>query len=364
MPFQIKDFNSISAAQVNHARSVTQKITDFQKGSVARTLMEAVAVEMEELYLQIFLGLREAIPVSTFTSFGFGKLPAAYARGAVLVSANVAPASDLIVFEGTIFTATDGRVYKANQFVTWPAGRTYVNVPVSFSEPGLVGNLSAGQIVSSNAFGSGYTLENFAITTGRDIETDAEREARFASYISALSSGTLQACVYTVKSAVVLDNDGNILEYVTRVGLIESAGTVLIYIYSSGSTPSQKLIDNAQLLLDGTRDESTGEITSGQRAAGVRVSVLSMTERAVSMSASVVMLSGYALNSSVIQKIRGLYSTALRSILPGTSMVIDELAAKLLSVPGVFSVDLSATSNIVCAESEIVIAGTLTVVSG
>lgn len=51
MAFQIKDFASIVASQINHARAVSDKITDFQPGSVARTIMEAPAVEIEELYL-------------------------------------------------------------------------------------------------------------------------------------------------------------------------------------------------------------------------------------------------------------------------------------------------------------------------
>ena len=54
MSFQIKSFNDIVLSQINHARSVTEKITDFAPGSVARTLMEAPAVEVEELYLQMF----------------------------------------------------------------------------------------------------------------------------------------------------------------------------------------------------------------------------------------------------------------------------------------------------------------------
>ncbi len=55
MAFQIKDFTSIVASMVNHMRGTQKKVTDFQKGSVARTLVEAAAVENEELYLQMFL---------------------------------------------------------------------------------------------------------------------------------------------------------------------------------------------------------------------------------------------------------------------------------------------------------------------
>jgi hypothetical protein len=38
MAFQIKNFVSIVAAMVNHMRATQDKITDFNVGSVARTL--------------------------------------------------------------------------------------------------------------------------------------------------------------------------------------------------------------------------------------------------------------------------------------------------------------------------------------
>lgn len=86
MAFQIKDFVSIAASMINHMRGTQNKVTDFQPGSVARTLVEGPAVEIEELYLQMFIGLREAIPIATFQSFGFDKLPASYGSGYVSIS--------------------------------------------------------------------------------------------------------------------------------------------------------------------------------------------------------------------------------------------------------------------------------------
>ena len=103
MSFQIKDFVSIVASQINHARSVTDKITDYLPGSVARTLIEAPAIEVEELYMQMLLGLRDAIPAATFLSFGFDKLPAARAHGYVSISLDPAPTVPIIVPLGTIF---------------------------------------------------------------------------------------------------------------------------------------------------------------------------------------------------------------------------------------------------------------------
>jgi hypothetical protein len=48
--FQLKNFTSIAGAMINHMRGTQSDITDFVIGSKARTLVEAPAIEMDELY--------------------------------------------------------------------------------------------------------------------------------------------------------------------------------------------------------------------------------------------------------------------------------------------------------------------------
>ena len=76
MAFQLKDFASIAASMINHMKSVTSQITDFAVGGVARTLVEAPAVEIDQAYQQFFIGVKEAIPVATYESFDFARLAA------------------------------------------------------------------------------------------------------------------------------------------------------------------------------------------------------------------------------------------------------------------------------------------------
>ena len=87
VPFQLKDFPSIAASMVNHARAIQNKLTDFNIGSVARTMLEAPAVEIEEQYQQMFIGLKEGIPVATYSSFGFEKRAAEPAVGVIRFTA-------------------------------------------------------------------------------------------------------------------------------------------------------------------------------------------------------------------------------------------------------------------------------------
>lgn len=362
MAFQIKDFVSIVASMINHMRGNQTKVTDFQPGSVARTLVEGPAVEIEELYLQMFIGLREAIPVATFQSFGFDKLPASYASGFVSISKATPPTSDLVISAGTIFTSTDGRNYLSTVAVTWLAGVAVVTVPAVASVAGLIGNIAAGLINSSSNFGAEYSISNQAISNGTDAETDAEREARFAEFISALSRGTVMACLYAARQATTRDASGSIYEYVTRAGLVEIAGYVKIYLYSSLGIPTPALLADGQMLIDGQADPETKEpLVAGFRAAGIRVDILPMTERAVSMGIGVRMRTGYSLTNTVRQAITDTYSLSIRGIRPGETLLIDNLRALLLGTSNVVELALSSSQNITCERGEALIPGQLTI---
>lgn len=361
MPFQIKDFNSITLSQINHARAVTTKITDFQPGSVSRTLMEAPAVEIEELYLQMFLGLRDAIPVATFLSFGFDKLPKAKASGWVSVSRSPAPTAPIVVPVGTIFSTADGRDYESTSSVTWAAGESTVRIPVIATVAGVSGNVAAGVIVSSPFFGSGYTVSNSLIVTGRDSETEPEREARFAEYIRSLSRGTVEACLYAASLALVLDVDGNIAQYVARKGYEEIPGRMKIYIYSSSGLASPELLDAGQRLIDGYRDDVAGLIFPGFRAAGVRVDVLAMAERAVPLGIQVEMLPGYTITPAVVQSLNDIFGAAIRGVPAGGTLYQGTLIDLMLAAPNVRRIVPVSTDNIVCSVSEALTPGALTI---
>lgn len=361
MAFQIKDFVSIVASMLNHIRGTTTKITDLQPGSVSRTLAEASAIEIEEFYLQIFNGLREAIPVATFKSFGFDKLPAKYARGFVSVSRATPPTASFTIPAGTEFTSSDGRAYRSTQDVIWLVSATSVRIPVIAEAPGLAYNISSGSITASTAFDSSYTISNSAINNGRDLETDAEREARFASFIGALSRGTIFACVYAAETATVTDEEGNIQEYVTRSGYTEIAGYVRIFIYSSAGLPSPALITQGQRIINGWVDAETGKIIPGYRSGGVRVDVIAMTEREVPLDVRVTMQAGYELDETVKQNIADEYATLLSTVMPGRVLYVESIENSLLSVVGVKAILISATENIICEANEALVPGAVTV---
>lgn len=346
---------------INHARSVTKKITDWLPGSVARTLVEAPAIEIEELYLQMFIGLREAIPVSVFQSFGFDKLPAAYARGFVSVSVESPITDPIVVPLGTAFLTTDGRQYTSTEEVTWADDESSVRIPVIASAAGFAYNVAAGVINQSPFFGGDFNVSNSLIDNGKDAESDTERESRFAEYIGSLSRGTNYACLAAVKNTRILNADGNIEEYVVRTGLSETPGFVKIYAYSSSGVPSAQLLANAQRTINGYRDNTSGVVVPGYRSGGVRCDVLPMVERTVNWQAAVSLLAGYELDAAMLQTMRDTFESVLSNAVPGEVLYIDEITDALLGITGVVKVVPDVTENVVCGVNEALTVGTFAV---
>ncbi len=68
---------------INWLSSNTARITDFNVGSTSRTLLEAVAIELEELYYQLLIAVQEAIEEAIYRAFNFQRNPAESSTGLV-----------------------------------------------------------------------------------------------------------------------------------------------------------------------------------------------------------------------------------------------------------------------------------------
>lgn len=82
MSFQVKKYNSILASLINWMSGATSRVTDYNKGSVVRTILESFAMELEELYYQLLQATQEAIEEAIYRAFNFPKNPAEKSTGA------------------------------------------------------------------------------------------------------------------------------------------------------------------------------------------------------------------------------------------------------------------------------------------
>lgn len=346
MTFQIKDMRSIAASMINVSRANGSKITDFSVGSVARTLMEASAIEIEELYLQILLGLQEAIPVSVFNSFNFSAYPAIAASGTARFSC-VASGSQIEIPLGTKIKSPDSAYeYATTSFIAIEAGGTSVDVQVACTQTGVLTNCSANALTTMVNAISGITgvTNPLAFVNGSDAETDAARKNRFTAYIATLSRGTGDALRYGASQSVVLDSVGSIIEQAKHIAIIEPyltdssqpVGLVNLYVHNGSGSTSWALVSKVQSDVNGFGT------TPGWKAAGVVVDVYAAQDYLVNVTGVIALDSGTASVSAVAgDAVRGY----IQSLGIGQPVIRSELISIIMAIGGVYNVTLSAPAS-------------------
>lgn len=371
MAFQIKDFASIVASMINVMRASTRKITDFNVGSVARTLVEAPAIELDQLYQEMFHGLREAIPVATYTSFDFGLLPSAPSTGVLTFYAAAGNTTPSLIASGTLTkNSTTNKLYRTTRDVVLEVGETEVSVSAVAQESGLQTNCDANSILEIVGSIPGVVgVANLTpFTGGRDLETPEERKLRFQAFISTLARGTNAALRYGASTAVVRDINDQVTERVVHIGIIEPyeedpienlPGFVQIYVHNGtgGTTPT--LVAEVQKVIDGYYD-TAGNPIPGWKSAGVEVSCYAATEVVVPVTGVLTILSGYQSSAVITEAV-----TAVRNYLlaldVGKEAIRNEIIERIMAVAGVYNLVLSLpVDDTSVAKSAKIMPGTVT----
>lgn len=359
--FQLRDFVSIAAAMMNHAKATQDRLTDFEIGSVARTLMEAPAIELDELYQKVFAGILDAIPTSIYKQFDFELIGKAATRGTVVVNFGGPIEQSFTIPAGTVFGTQVASVkFTSVADVVVPVGVLAATIIVVCATEGIIGNVGANAITGTEnfAFPAGAVITNPAFTSGTDGQTEAERKARFVEFIRSLSRGTMESIRYAVRQARILSQAGVLTEYVSRVGTDEVPGLVEVYIYGSSGMPSPALIALAQKIVDGEEPE-TGAAVAGYRAAGVEVRVAPMAERSVPVRLRVTPVSDKVSKPEIRNRIATLLAVEFESVESGAFLYVEQLVEAALTVPGVLKVISANTENVACAPNEVLKLGDL-----
>lgn len=369
--FQIKDFTSIAAGLINVVRATTNKVTDFNRGSVIRTMLEATAAEIEELYLQMYLGIKEAIPVSVFTTFGFNRQAAESAGGTIRFSTGGSLASSVIPIPlGTVVRVPGTSLtYATTAASSISIGNSYVDVLVTAQASGLAGNVGADLITElvTPVAGIASVTNPSPLVNGRDVETDDERRVRFQGYISSLARGTKAAIAYGAKTVTLTDSLGVITEYVAHANVVEPwvadsaqpISLVRVYIHNGASATSGTLVTRCQQVIDGYYDGGTA--VPGWKAAGVQCIVSAASDQAVNVTGTVTIASGYS-SVDVLAACANAVKDYLQGMAVGEDVRLSELVAIIRrDVEGAFNVTLSApTGDVAVADNAKAISGTVT----
>lgn len=345
MPFQIKDFRSILAAMVNLVRATTDKLTDFNPGSVTRTLLEAPSAEIEELYRQMYNGIMDAIPVAIYGAFDFSRLPASAAYGFVTFHAVTPPAADIYILAGTQIRSDTGLEFSTLETVALGVGQNDVAVLTVCAQAGTLGNVAAGSltVLPTAIQGIDGVTNVGAFYTGADEETELERKDRFQRYVVALARGTVAAIEYGAQTASLLTH-GVITERVVSARCIEDLENcyVRLIVYNGAGVASDALIARAQEITDGYQAPG-GEFIPGYKSAGIVVSVESAFVVHIGIVQTVYIDYGFDA-AAVRAEVASVLSTYFAGLKVGNKVVHAALVAAGMSVPGVLNYIVSGPS--------------------
>jgi len=344
MAFQLKDFASITGSMINWMRSVQKIVTDFNPGAVMRSMLEACATEIDELYKQIFIGLKEAIPVSVYTSFSFPPLAATPAGGQLTLTFT-AQGADEVIAAGTLWIPNNGNGinYTQTANVTLLAGHTSVNVPVSAVTAGSAGNLPQTTGFNPNPVPTGFVsaTNTIAFINGTDTETPDEQKIRFNAFISTLSRGTVAAIRYGCTTTVLLDAGGNVTERVASAQVVEPWKTditqpvslVNAYIYNGVGGTSAPLVTQCQKVVDGYND-TNGNPVQGWKAAGVKVVVAAVTETQIPVTGVLTAAPGFDKPTLIAQATPAIFAY-IQSLSPGDEFIFVDMTTAVKNIAGV-----------------------------
>jgi uncharacterized phage protein gp47/JayE len=314
--FRTKTFVDIVTSMLGQMRSTQTEVTDFNVGSVTRTMLESPAAEIDQLYQEMAQGLVEGIPTAIYRSFDFDLLDARNANGVIRIFCRSDHDAPVVIPVGMLASTTNGIRYQTAEGGVIPVGQGSIDILASAVEPGPQGNVPANTIVRMISSGVGITgiTNPQAFSNGRGKETPAERKLRFVEYVRTLARGTPAALVYAAKQATILDpRSGVPVERVVRATVIETTGHVDLYVYNGSGGTSPALVQRVQELVDGYDDVGTGLPVAGYRPAGMRVDAQPMTEItvAVTVEAEVTVTQRTeALRSSIVAAI----SDAIRTV--------------------------------------------------
>lgn len=346
MSFQTKTFQSVVASEINRARVSTPLVTDYNVGSVERTILESGAQELDLLYQRLLNRLLTAIDTSVYTSFNFPAIPAAYASGPVRVSM-VVQSDAVLIAAGSIFTRPDGSAaYAATTDATVQAGASFADVPVQATVAGIGGNMPQLQALTLEPLVAGFISATNLVpfTNGVAAETPSAQKVRFDAYLTNLARGTGASIEEALERlATLMDASGNVTERVASVSIVEpylddpskTVGLVQAYIHNGVGATSSALVNTAQNVVNGYIDTS-GATVSGYKASGVRITVFAATEIPLAVVGALTINPNYDRSAVVAQVTAVLYTYVLGIATgePYIGAVADDL---VMQIPGVLN---------------------------
>lgn len=354
MGFDRESAESILDKMTAWSRAVSPKLTDFRRGSVIRTIYEAVALVIEGGYNKFYTALKSIIETNIYSVIGFDKKQAVPSSGNVTFGRALATSSSVYIPRGTSVVAKSNSfrppiTFRTTQDAYIQANYTTVDVPVVCTEAGEITNISASDIsdFASKPTGVDTVTNTLAYNNGADEESSEDQKTRFGFFMQANTRGTLQAIEYGAMQANVTDTNGNITEQVLQAvateDTVNNKGIVSLYVWNGVGAPSSALQSQIQTLLLGYID-SNGNRVYGYKNGGTLVNIYQTTISSVTIKLTLTIQS-WAVLASVQTLIQNEMNSYFKGLKPGQTLYFSDIVARVKGVDGVQDVTVQLSTD-------------------
>lgn len=327
-------------------------LTDYNVGSIIRTISESLGYVTEEQGAEISTLVFQTIVYGAYSAFGISPLQATYSTGTVtFLTSNTAsppPASqNILVPNGTVVQTAGGVQFQTTSAVTVLSGTTSATIGITALAPGAGSNVAASSIIQIL---NGLTYPLFALNGaptagGAAAESPNQTAGRFAAAVGSYGRGSPQSVADTA-IGVSVSGTGEICTYSScyESGIASGIAGFILYIDNGTGSASSDLITSVTNALNAG---------SGYRPAGVPYIVSGVTPIYATVGVTGQLYSQYegtnnTVASSVTSGVQAYFSLPF-----ATSAYQGQVAAAAANaVPGVFSsltVTLNTSASVVSA---------------
>ena len=262
---QIKTYQELYKQMCDYLISHQSKVTDFNEGSVISSFIEAVARELNMLYIRCKTGFNTNLRHVPLSLFDFPQHKGTYASTQVVFSLAKPLQSTVTVPSGTV-VAAGNLLFSTNKDISIPA-KSINSAPVSViaQEVGKeynVGSHSITDIVSSINSNIAAVDNYEGASGGSDEEGWEQYFERFSRYIVGLQRTNW----YGLKTAITDNELVRSCSFIEHFPPIDDIWNVTIYLEDGSGSISSTLIQSIKEKIDG---DNSG--LNGYRAPGINI---------------------------------------------------------------------------------------------
>jgi hypothetical protein len=223
-----KSISDILGGLIDYTSTHTSEITDFTPGSIIRSIYEAEAMELEQLYTLSIENILWGIRHSVLDAFGFTPNDATAAFGYVTVTLSTPLAAPLVLAKGTSFYSskdTESIMFVTQDSYFIDKGTSSFQVVVYCTQLGTIGNIDSNYIdtMSSTQITSKTATNEEPFATGTDEESTDSVLKRFRQFVATRGRATVNAVDYAARS----------VPGVTGVYVYEDTGEFIVYAHDA-----------------------------------------------------------------------------------------------------------------------------------